>query len=346
VNARLGRLRGNLARGAALARDLCLTAIVVPFVVPLWLLPWSAARAVARVYGLAAFAVWGEARRAAMMNLRRAYGPSQGLVEARRATRAVFQNMAVGIADGVQFSRRFRQGRHGWEDLCQVEDPELEARLLADPRPKVFVTAHLGSWEVTTAIAGRRIPGAVIGRSVDNPFLDRLVRWVRQQNPGGWIEKRGAAARALSQLRHGNSVAILLDENGGPDGVFVDFFGRPASTARTAALLSLMSASPVVVGAALRREPGARFFYRLAWIDPPAGLNPAASVRVLTAQIVAVCEQWVRDDPQQWRWLHWRWRTRPDGTEERYRRRDLMACFRQPAHVASDADTLGRPAHG
>src|SRR5205807_7917448 len=129
-------------------------------------------------------------------------------------------------------------------------------------------------------------------------------------------DKTGAAAAALARLRRGDSVAMLLDENGGYRGVFVEFFGRPASTGRLPALLSLETGAPIVVGACVRR-PGRRFLYRLALLE--AGRErDAEAVALLTQQIVATLERWVRDDPTQWRWIHWRWKTRPDGSGEAY----------------------------
>lgn len=317
----------HLLRGVTLVRDLALTAIVLPALWPVWLFPWPAARGLARLYGFGAFCFWGTARRAGLVNYRRSLGPSVTAADARRATLRSFLGMATGIADGIQFSRRYRRGRDGWDRLIDVEDTETEARVLADPRPKVFVTAHLGSWEVAAAIAGRRQPGAIIGRRVDNPFLDRVVRWIRFQNPGEWIEKKGASGSALAYLRQGRSVAVLADEDAGRDGVFVEFFGRPASTTRMPALLALLADTPVVVAAALRRGPGTRFLYRLAMFEPPQSVDPDANVRELTQQIATTFERWIRDDPDQWRWLHWRWRTRPDGAEETYTRRDVTGCF-------------------
>ena len=129
---------------------------------------------------------------------------------------------------------------------------------------------------------------------------------------GEIIEKTGAVAPALAALRSGTSVAILLDENGGRSGPFPLFFGRPASTRKTPALLSALTGAPIVVGAAVRR--GSRFLFRLALLEPPPGAAAPRDVRDATGRIVAIWEAWVREDPLQWRWIHWRWKTRPGGT--------------------------------
>jgi KDO2-lipid IV(A) lauroyltransferase len=310
--------------------------------------------AVARGYGAVAFVVWGKARRAGMINLRRALGMTAS--QARRATFTVFANLGRSIAEGLQFVRRYRDDPDAWRRFCRIEDPELAKRILDDSRPKIFVTSHLGSWEVATmivdlAVGGR---GAGIARRVDNRWLDALVKRVRLRDRTQWIEKHGAASEALRRLANGESIMMLLDENGGPRGPFVPFFGRLSSTRKTPALLSIRTGAPIVVGAVVRdetkRQPA--FVFKLALVDvfgapasepagPPASSRqdaggPAARMAAFrsfdgivptTARINAVLESWIRETPMQWRWIHWRWRTRPDGTEERYGRRELRACF-------------------
>ena len=272
------------------------------------------------------WAVMGKARRAGLVNLRRAYGRSMSRSAAGRAVRAVFANLGRSLAEGVRFSALAARNDSSWETLYDAEDPALEARILADPRPKLFVTGHLGSWEVAMQMLDLRLGGrgAVVARRVDNPFLDAVVRRVRRG--GGWfIEKSGAVAPALAALRSGTSVAILLDENGGRPGPFPLFFGRPASTRKTPALLSALTGAPIVVGAAVRR--GRRFLFRLALLEPPAGAPAPHDVRDATDWIVRIWEAWVREDPLQWRWIHWRWRTRPGGSEETYTRGDVRDAF-------------------
>jgi KDO2-lipid IV(A) lauroyltransferase len=342
--------RRTLARAVVALRllgDLVITAAVVAVVSPVWLLPWRGARMAGRWYGYAACAVWPPARRTAMINLRRAYGAGMTRARARTLTLTAFGHLGQSLAEGIRFSRAFRGGRAGWEESYEPDDPALERRILDDPRPKIFVTGHLGSWEIATAIAGFRVGlrGAAVMRRVDNPFLNAVVRWLRTPEPSQWIEKRGGTSEALRRLRGGHSIAMLLDENGGYRGVFVTFFDRPASTSRTPALLSLMTGAPVVLGAAVRPRAGGRLRFRLAMFDP-AGLptrGPEA-VPILTQAIIAQYEAWVRDDPAQWRWIHWRWKTRPDGTEETYTRHDLREVFSSAAgrHAASTSRTTWR----
>lgn len=314
----------RLLRAAVLARDLLLTVPVVLIALPLWALPWPLAARLGRFYGRVAGAGWPRARRVAMINLRRAFGLERA--PARRFTAEVFAHLGESIADGLQCARRRSAAL---DSLYRVEDPALAERLLADPRPKVFVMAHLGSWELAAAVVARRFGerGAAIARRVDNPFLDALVKRVRLERPGQWIEKRGATGEALARLRAGASVALLLDENGGRRGIFVDFFGRPASTHRSAALLALLGGAQLVAGALVRDGASGTRLFLLAEVEPLEQLSGEVAVRDLTQRVTAVLEGWIRRYPKQWRWIHWRWRERPDGSSERYRRRDLREAF-------------------
>jgi KDO2-lipid IV(A) lauroyltransferase len=333
---RFATVRASIARGLVTLRDALLTIAVVPVALPVCLLPWTLATGLGRWYGYLLSAISPRSRRIGLINLRRAFGAGVSMREGRRVIRAAYASLGQSIAEGLQLGF----GRWQTDRLppYECDDPELERRILGDPRPKLFVTAHLGSWELAVACAAARTggAGAVVFRRVDNRFIDALWQWVRHKRGADFIEKRGAAARAAAALRAGQHVAMLIDENGGYRGVFVPFFGRPASTRKTPAVLSLLTGAPIVLGACIRR-PGHPYLYRLAMFEPPRHLEPGRAVLELTARVLAVLETWIRDDPAQWRWVHWRWKTRPDGSEERYRRADLHAAFAglddTPAHL-------------
>ena len=310
--------------------------LVLIGVAPLWVLPWRASQRLGRTYGRIGCLCWGPGRRAGLINMRRAFGPSMTRATATVHVGEVFAAMGASIAEGMQFARRHRTGRGDWPSLYEAEDPALEAGILARPGPKIFVTAHLGSWEVALMIAGLRIGprGAVIVRRIDNPFLNAVIERLRPSGGAQMIEKREAIARAHDALTGGHSVAMLIDEDGGPRGPFVPFFGRLASTRKTPALLSMITGTPIVVGAAVRR-PGRPFLYRLALIEPPSP-DQAGAVQHATRQITATLEAWIRDMPWQWRWIHWRWRTRPDGSRERYTGAAVRAVFAEGSSTVSD----------
>ena len=317
-----------LATLALWTRDAVLAALALPFLVTLWVLPWPAAVRVGRGFGYMAWLCSPRARRVGAINLRRALGDALSLDQARRDVRVVFGSLGQGIAEGIQFARRFKRAPESVGALYELEDPELERRILGDPRPRILVTGHLGSWELAAGLAASRTgrPGAAVVRRIDNTWLNALWRRARVRQDAEWIEKHGATREALDRLRLGHDLVMLLDENGGYRGLFVPFFGRLASTRKTPAVLSLVTGAPVVVGACIRR-PGRPFLFRLAQLEPNRALGTDEAIRDLTARIVSTYEAWIRDTPLQWRWVHWRWKTRPDATEESYTRPDLERTF-------------------
>ena len=324
------------SRVIALARDAVLALLVLPFLVPIALLPWTMAVRLGRWYGYVAWAVRPHERRVGMINLRRAQGPQLSRAAARRAVRLVFGSLGESIAEGVQFARRFRDAPEAAARMHECEDPELARTILADPRPRILVTGHLGSWELAAMLAVVRSgrPGAAVVRRLDNPFLNVFWQRLRVRDQSEWIEKHGAVSEAVRRLRQGHDVALLLDENAGYRGLFVPLLGRVASTRKTPAVLSLATGAPLVVAACIRR-PGDSFLYRVAVFEPDRTLPPDEAVRDLTARMVSTYERWIRDTPLQWRWIHSRWKTRPDGREESYGRAELRAAFDDTRAAAS-----------
>jgi KDO2-lipid IV(A) lauroyltransferase len=309
--------------------DVIVAAVVAVLILPVMLLPQRAARWVARRYGDVGYAGYGLGRRTGVINVRRAFGAEMTHTRARQMTRRVFQHLAQAVAEGLwclwpgAADAFVRSGR------VTEESPEVVRQALTDPRAKMLVTAHLGSWDLAVIWArmshGR---GAVVQRTLDNRVLQAALEWARAPL-GETIAKRGAAGATLDRLRNGQSVAMIVDENAGPRGAFVPFFGRAASTHRTPALLSLQTGSPIVLAVMVRRG-GGRFLSRSAWFDP-ADTAAGWTVDSLTAALTAQLERWIRDDPEQWRWIHWRWKARPDGTQERYDTATVRAGFSEHA---------------
>lgn len=302
---------------------------VAVLVLPLLLVPHRVAAWVGRRYGDVAFVGYGLGRRTGAINLRRAFGADMTRARARRVTRRVFQHLAQAVAEGLWCLRPGGANAFVRSRRVTEESPEVVRLALSDPRPKILITAHLGSWDL--AIIWARMAhgrGAVVQRTLDNRVLQAALEWARAPL-GETISKWGAAGASLDRLRRGQSVAMIVDENAGHRGAFVPFFGRVASTHRTPALLSLQTGSPIVLAVMVRRG-GGRYLSRSAWFDP-ADVAGAWTVDSLTAALTAQLEHWIRDDPEQWRWIHWRWKTRPDGTEERYDTATVRACFSEHA---------------
>jgi KDO2-lipid IV(A) lauroyltransferase len=180
-------------------------------------------------------------------------------------------------------------------------------------RGVLLVTAHFGNWEVHGMAHGWLFgPIGVIARPLDNPALDARLCEVRRRPGNTVIYKKRALPQVLRLLRDNRGVAILIDQNVQQgDGVFVDFFGRPAATTTAAAALALKTGCALVPSHTELREDGRYALVYEPALEVPASGDRDADVHRLTQRLTGVIEEWVRRRPEQWLWLHRRWKTQP-----------------------------------
>ena len=183
-------------------------------------------------------------------------------------------------------------------------------RAISGGRRMILVSGHLANWEIAPLTAGQYgIDGALIYRTANNPFVDRMILQCRGW-PGELMPKEVVGRNAIAALRRGAHLLILADQKLN-EGIPVPFFGRPAMTAPTVALLALRFDCDVLP-TRIERLGGARF--RLT-IEPPLPLpgtgNRAAAITALTTAVNAALERWIRERPEQWFWIHQRWSDEP-----------------------------------
>jgi KDO2-lipid IV(A) lauroyltransferase len=186
-------------------------------------------------------------------------------------------------------------------------------RAMATAGRALLLTAHVGNWELLAAahrLTGFRL--AVVVRPLDSRLLEALARLWREKAGVELIAKRGASGSVRAALRHGSTVGVLLDQNASRrEAVFVPFFGVPASTSRGLAVLAIRTGTPIVP-VFIRREGWGR--HRACIYPPLTGARSdqtAQAVVELTEQCTQAIEVAIRAAPEQWFWLHDRWRTRP-----------------------------------
>lgn len=192
-----------------------------------------------------------------------------------------------------------------------IEVRGLDHLLAWRGRGAILMTGHFGPFELLGARVARLHPVAFVVRPLSNRLVDARVNALRAA-AGVEVIDAGDPRRIYETLRAGGWVCMLADQDARGAGVFVPFFGRAASTPAGPARIALRSGAPIVMGFATRRADG-----RLALDVEPALERPAAGdpdpVRTLTARHTALLEQRVRTRPEQWFWLHRRWKTRPPG---------------------------------
>jgi Kdo2-lipid IVA lauroyltransferase/acyltransferase len=193
---------------------------------------------------------------------------------------------------------------------------ESAAAAIGSGRGAVFVAGHLGNWEIGAAMmAARGYPVLVIAKRAANPLFYARIMAARNRLGVGVIDFQHATRAALRALREGKAVAFAADQHAGRAGIWVPFFGRPASTYRGPALLALRADVPMYLSIPLRMEDGT-YELRLEEIDTRPTGNLERDVARVTREWTRRLEWAVRVNPEQYLWHHRRWRTPPSGAEE------------------------------
>ena len=245
-------------------------------------------------------------RQVTMDNLRRGLGGERPVAELRRLGRRSFQHVGMNL---VEVCRYFLRPTEVMLSRVRVQGGERLRAAAAQGRGVLILTAHYGNWELLAAAHGLTgLPLSIVIRPLDHPLLDDLAARFRRRSGAELIIKRQAVREVLQALRRQRMVGILLDQNATrAEGVFVPFFGVPASTSKGLALLALRTGAPVVP-VFLRREPDGRHCMEVGEPVPPP---PDDDVVAYTARFNQVVEATIRRAPEQWLWMHARWRTQP-----------------------------------
>lgn len=251
-----------------------------------------------------------------MRNLELAF-PEKSASERRNILRGVFTSLGRQAAEVCLFPK------YTPENVSKVvvyEGFENFERALARGKGVLFLTGHLGAWELSAfAHSLYGYPLGIVMRPLDNPYLDRLTRRYRTMHGNKTVDKDFARG-LIAAMRQGETVGVLMDTNMiASQGVFVDFFGIPACTASGLARVALKTDAAVVPGFTIW-DPQLQK-YRLRF-DPPVKLirtnDREADVITNTQQFTKVIEDYVRRYPEQWLWVHRRWKTRPEGQKGLY----------------------------
>jgi len=197
-------------------------------------------------------------------------------------------------------------------EIVEFRGSEHFDQALKKGRGALLITAHFGNWELFgAAIAGAGYPLSVVVYPQHNRWVDESLNRLRRGKGVEIIYKREAAREIFRALKQNRFVAILADQDAGPNGIFVDFLGHPASTARGPAVFAIKSGAPLLTGALVRTGPEKHIGY----IDPPIYADPSApaeaEVRRLTRLITDNLCRYSRQHPDHWYWVHKRWKTKP-----------------------------------
>jgi len=289
--------------------------LVVAAIRLLSFLPRRAAWSLGTLLGRLAWPVAGKTRRLALAHLAVAF-PEKSDAEREAIARAMFLHLGHAAMEVVTI----RSYDGDLESYVELKNPELLQQVMARGKGLIYVPGHLGNWELHARRIGRTgLDNATIGKASHDARLTRLIEEFRAS--GGvktlWRESPDSGRVIIRTLRAGKALGILIDQDTKVQNVFVPFFGRLAATPRAAADLAIRFGAAIVVGTSHRKGDGPDAGHvveltEVTYEPKPADLE--AEVVRLTAACTRVFEDAIRRYPEQWVWMHERWKTRPPSS--------------------------------
>jgi KDO2-lipid IV(A) lauroyltransferase len=273
--------------------------------------PLPLAHGLARIYARLLDLAIPRLRRVARRNLSFAL-PELGAARHREIVDGVFRSIARTLVAFARFPSIRCDNLAAW---IRAEGAEHFEDAIRQGRGVLFATAHLGNWELSAYAHGLLTgPMDVVVRPLDNPLIDAMVERRRALSGNHTLFKKDYARAILKALARNQAVGVLIDQNAWLDsGVFVDFFGLPACAGTGFAKIAARSGAAVIPGFALWMENERRYVLRFY---PPVAMtgDAEADTRSLQHQLETV----IREYPDQWLWIHRRWKTRPPGEASIY----------------------------
>jgi KDO2-lipid IV(A) lauroyltransferase len=279
-------------------------------------IPHKLARANCAVVAVLSYWFWPRLRRVGLFNLRLAF-PDWSERRRRRALLGLFRNFGRMLADFAHFPA---WNQDNIERVIIYDGFENYARAHSQGKGVLILTAHFSNWELSSFAHGiYGHPLNFIVREIDNPLIDALVNQYRSMSGGKPIEKKDFARGVLRAFECGQAVGILMDQNMLPgEGAFVDFFGRLACTTTGPARIARRTGVPILLGLVIWDQKLKKYRLRfdpVEWIERE---DPEEEIVVNTAHFTNLIEEYVRQYPDQWLWVHRRWKTRPTGDPPLY----------------------------
>ncbi len=276
------------------------------------LLPLSWVYAFSIFSGDLVFLLLPKRRQIARENIDRAFGNSLTDKEKTRLVRKSFHHIVCAVVELLMVDRlRYKPDRY-----FKVFGKEHLDQALASDRGCILAVSHLGSWELLGILAqlGPYQASAVV-KTIRNPYLDQWFNSMRNKTSLQTIFKDAPIREVLRRLKKNHIIAILIDQWAGPEGLWVDFFNEAASTTALPARFALQLGCPIITAYCVRKAPWQFEIY----IEPEITLagEGKQSVRLTTEKINRMVEEKIRKYPEQWTWVHRRWKNRPQGNQVR-----------------------------
>ena len=266
----------------------------------------------ARFLGRLLWKHYARGRQRALDNLRASF-PEKDEQWYEETGRRSFEQLVMFAVDVIFTPRLVKKDT--WRQYARFKKAERIKWMCKEEKGMLFVGAHYGSFEIIgymMSVFGFKIVS--VARPLDNPYISKYVYGVRERAGQKIIDKKGAAELFGKVASSGATIGFIADQDAGDKGIFVDFFGRKASTYKSIGLLALTENLPIAVGYTKRIDN--RFFFELGLtrlIMPEEWANKKDPLLWVTQEYTKAIETFVREDPTQYWWLHRRWKHRPKG---------------------------------
>ena len=249
-------------------------------------------------------------------NIRTALGPAISDAEVEQHIYRMWVHLIRLMVETIQLPRKL--SLRNCRESVVFRDREQVVRVLCEGRPVFFLGGHFGSWELSVATFGMfGFPMGVVARELDNPYLNEWFRASREQTGNKLYSKNGGFDGMAELVQSGGHLALLVDQDAGRRGVFVDFFGKPASTFKSIALMALEYKAILVIGYGVRLPDNllearwAQFEIGCEEIIDTTQIVARDEVKEITQRFSSALERAIRRAPEQYFWVHRRWKTDP-----------------------------------
>jgi len=271
-------------------------------------LPMAGARELGAGFGRAAFSL-GIRRRVTMAHLERVFGDEKSPAELLAIARESYENFGRMT---FEFARFPRLSPALVRETVSLTGGEHLDRALEGGSGAILVGGHFGNWELAATLATRGYPLTFLVGEQHNILVDRMMNRLRERFGVEIVPLTGSLLGVLRALRSNRIVAMLSDQDAGRRGVFVDFLGRSASTPYGPGRLAARTGAPLLPGNAVRRDRARHEIVVSPPVAPPPdGMEGEDAVRHYTQAYTTALESLVRRYPEQYFWMHRRWKTRP-----------------------------------
>ncbi len=280
-------------------------------------LPRPIARGLGAGIGALAYRALGRLRRVGQRNLAMAM-PELSAERREEILKGVYRSLGWQLAEFARMERYTPENTRNW---IRCEGLEHYEKAKEAGKGVLVMTGHLGTWELSSYYHSMMgYPMGMVIRRLDNRTLDKFVNDIRCRYGNKVLHKDDFARGLITAMRQGETVGILMDTNmTPPQGVFVEYFGMQACTAQGLARVALKTGAAVIPGFMVWEAGEGRYVLRFG---PEIGIERSGDADTDAVALTAACasemEQWVRRYPEQWLWIHRRWKTRPAGEEPLY----------------------------